>query len=81
MAGIIISIIEFGTAVFALTIVLIAILFALKMFKRNSSSATKEMEEQEARMIQEIYQSLYKMEERVEALETILLEKERKDKS
>jgi hypothetical protein len=30
-------------------------------------------------MIQEIYQGLSQMEKRVEALETILLEKERKD--
>ena len=34
---------------------------------------------EEARMIQEIYSGLSKMEERVEALETILIERQKKD--
>jgi phage shock protein B len=37
------------------------------------------LDDQEAKMIQEIYHGLTKMEERVEALETLLLEKEKKD--
>jgi phage shock protein B len=35
--------------------------------------------DEEAKMIQEIYHGLTQMEARVEALETLLLEKEKKD--
>lgn len=42
--------------------------------KRN----TRILNDNEARVIQEIYHGLSKMEQRVESLETLLLEKERK---
>ncbi len=47
----------------------------IKMFKSAGKGGEAD---EEARMIQEIYNSMSRMEERVESLETILLEKERK---
>ena len=81
MAGIVISIIELGTMVFVLMILVIGILIAIRMVRRNAPGPAREAYDMETRMIQEIYQDLNKMEERVEALETILLEKERKESS
>ncbi len=52
-------------------------LIALKILKGSSS----EQDAQEARLIQDIHTGLQRMEKRVEALETIMLEKERKDQS
>ena len=71
-------------AVLALCIPLAAIvggifLAALKILKgesRRSSSNSNDAEE--ARMIQDIYHGLVKMEQRVESLETLLLDKQRK---
>ena len=45
-----------------------------KLFSRSGKEGT----EDETRMIQEMYQGLVRMEERIEALETILLEKDGK---
>jgi len=53
------------------------VLIALKIVKGGSN----EQDAQEARLIQDIHHGLQRMEQRVEALETILLEKERKDQS
>jgi phage shock protein B len=65
--------IVFGSIVLALAIIPGAILLAIK-FIRGGQSAGDQAEE--AKMIQEIYTSLSRMEERVEALETILLDQE-----
>lgn len=51
------------------------LLAALKIVK---SEGSRQASAEEARIIQDIYQGLQKMEKRVEALETILLEKEPK---
>jgi phage shock protein B len=58
----------------------VVIIFAVKSIKGGEQSKTKGMVDEETRMIQEIYQGLSKMEDRMEALETLLLEKERKEK-
>ena len=47
----------------------------IKVFKSAGKGGETD---EEARMIQEIYNSMSRMEERVESLETILLEKEKK---
>jgi phage shock protein B len=57
-------------------VVVIGILLVLRI---GSSARDKRLEEQEARTMQELYQGMEKMEKRVEALETILLDRERKD--
>ncbi|MCK5099210.1 MAG: phage-shock protein [Desulfobacteraceae bacterium] len=43
------------------------------------SKKEKQTHAEETKMIQDIYHGLSKMEERVEALETILIERQRKD--
>ena len=73
MKEVIIVAIVFGSIVLALAIIPLAILLAIK-FIRGGQSAGDQAEE--AKMIQEIYTSLSRMEERVEALETILLDQE-----
>ena len=73
MKEVLIVAIVFGSIVLALAIIPGAILLAIK-FIRGGQSAGDQAEE--AKMIQEIYTSLSRMEERVEALETILLDQE-----
>jgi len=50
----------------------------LKIMKGDSSRQDGKLRAQETKLIQEIHQGLSRMEERVEALETILLDRERK---
>lgn len=69
----------FGGAVLVLAIVGSTILIGIKIVKGGVSKKSRKLQEDEARMIQEIYQGLSKMEERVEALETIILDRERKE--
>ena len=47
---------------------------------KGGGKCSRAQEIEETEMIQDIYRGLQKMEQRVEALETLLLEKERKDK-
>jgi phage shock protein B len=79
MYGAFIVAVVFGGIVLALAIVGSTILMAIKIIKGGLSREGRDRQTEEARMIQQIYQGLSKMEERVEALETILLEKERKE--
>ena len=70
--------------VFAMALVAIVggILWAITRFlKGDGSGRSKQRDEEEARLMQEMCQGLEKMEERVEALETILLDREGKDKT
>ncbi|MCC6796639.1 MAG: phage-shock protein [Candidatus Hydrogenedentes bacterium] len=50
---------------------------ALRIWKGEGGKARQTNNAEEARLIQDIYHGLLKMEERVEALETLLLERER----
>jgi phage shock protein B len=77
--SLLITAIIIGGIVIALTIIGSTILIAIKILKGGLSRKGQGAQTQEARMIQEIYQGLSRMEERVEALETILMERERKD--
>jgi phage shock protein B len=54
------------------------ILIALKILKGNKTKVSSAASVDETKMIQEIYHSLSRMEERVNTLETILLEREGK---
>lgn len=72
--------IVFGGIVLALAIIGSTILMGIKIIKSGISSKDRKTQGDEARLIQEIYQGLAHMEERVEALETIILNKERKDR-
>lgn len=74
MKEVIIVAIVFGSIVFALAIIPGTILLAIKFFRGGQTAGDQR---EEAKMIQEIYKSLSRMEERVEALETILLDHEK----
>lgn len=80
MHGILVLSIIFGGAVLVLAIVGSTILMGIKLFKGKVSSKDRQDQTDEAKMIQEIYRGLSQMEARVEALETILLERDRKDR-
>jgi phage shock protein B len=81
MPGVFIVAIVFGGTVLALAIIGSTILMAIKILKGGVSRKGQRLESEEARMIQEMYQGLSRMEERVEALETIILDRERKGRS
>jgi phage shock protein B len=78
MKEVLIVAIVFASIVLSLAIIPGAILLAIKFF-RGGQSADDQAEE--AKMIQEIYQSLSHMEQRVEALETILLNREKQKRT
>ncbi len=73
MKEVLIVAIVFGSILFALAIIPGAILLAIKFFRGGQSAGDQT---EETKMIQEIYTALSRMEERVEALETILLDQE-----
>jgi phage shock protein B len=52
---------------------------AIRAWKGIPSEQNPQLQTEETRLIQELYQGLSKMEERVEALETILLDRQRKE--
>jgi phage shock protein B len=79
MSGVLILTIIFGGSILALAIIGSTILMAIKILKGGLSQKGQKLQTDEARMIQEIYQGLSRMEGRVEALETIILDRERKD--
>ncbi|UCG64056.1 MAG: phage-shock protein [Deltaproteobacteria bacterium] len=79
MHGVLIIAIVFGGTVLALAVIGSTILMAIKTMKGGLSRKGQKVQTEEARMIQEIYQGLSRMEERVESLETIILDRERKD--
>lgn len=64
------------------TVVLVAILggiflAALRLLKGGGKNAKRGVDPDEARLMQEIHQGLQRMEERVESLETLLIEQAR----
>jgi phage shock protein B len=69
----------FGGSVLALAIIGSTVLMAIKIIKGGFSRKDQRFQTEEAKMIQEIYRGLSRMEERVEALETIILDRDRKD--
>jgi len=79
-AALVLSII-FGGSVLILAIVGSTFLLAIKIIKGGLSKSDQKTHSEEARMIQEIYQGLARMEDRVESLETLILDQERKDRS
>lgn len=80
MEGVVIVAIVFGGSVLALAIIGSTILIAIKILKGGLSRKGQKLQAEEARMIQEMYQGLARMEERIEALETIVLDSKRKDR-
>jgi len=81
MHGVLILAIIFGGIVLALAIVGSTVLMAIKILKGGVSRKGQQFQAEEARMIQKIYQGLSRMEERVDALETLIIDSERKDRA
>jgi phage shock protein B len=72
--------IVFGGLVLALAIVCGTILMAMKLRHGGISRHRRQRRAEEDKMIQDIYRGLSKMESRVEALETLLMERHRKER-
>lgn len=70
----------FGGTVLVLAIIGSTLITAIKVIKGGVSRKGQKLEAEEAGRVQEIYQGLSRMEERVETLETLLLDRERKDR-
>jgi phage shock protein B len=81
MSGVLILTIIFGGSILALAIIGSTILMVIKILRGGLSQKGQKLQTDEARMIQEIYQGLSRMEGRVEALETIILDREKKETS
>ena len=71
----------FGGTALILAIISSTILIAIKILKGGLSRKGQKIQTDEARMIQEIYQGISKMEQRVEALETLILDRDRKERA
>jgi phage shock protein B len=78
MKEVLIVAIVFASIVLSLAIIPGAILLAIKFFRGGQSAGDQA---EEAKMIQKIYQGLSHMEQRVETLETILLDREKQKRT
>jgi phage shock protein B len=65
----------------ALTILGGLVIVGIRALRGSPAGHSKQTRDQEAWLIQEIYQGLSKMEKRIESLETILLHDERMDRN
>ncbi len=81
MSAVFIVAMVIGGIILALAIIGSTVLMAIKILKGGLSGKGQRLQAEEAKMIQEIYQGLSRMQERVEALETIILDRERKDRA
>ncbi len=80
MTGALIVAICIGGAILLVTTIGLLIIGIIKVSKTGGiSKKDKQARTDETQMIQDIYHGLSKMEERVEALETILIERQRED--
>ena len=77
MQGTFIVAIVFGSIIIALAVVGSTILMAIKIIKGGVTKKQQTQDAEETRMIQEMFQQLSRMETRVEALETILLDRQK----
>ena len=80
MTPVLIVAIVFGGFVMTVAIIAGTILMAMRMRQSGLSPKSRKEQAEEARLIQELYQGLQKMESRVESLETILMDFHRKDR-
>ena len=65
------------SGIVAIGLIMLGLVVAVHIVARAfSSGSPRSHDAEEARMIQDIYQGLEKMEKRVEALETLLVERE-----
>jgi len=81
MHTVLIVTIVFSGIVLALAIISGTILMAIRIIKGGVSRKDREKLSNEAGMVQEIYQGLGHLEERIETLETILLDREKRNRN
>ncbi|WP_457551570.1 phage-shock protein [Desulfobacula sp.] len=80
MTGALIIGIGIGGTIFLIATIGLIIIGIIRAMKTGGlSKKEKQTHAEETKMIQDIYQGLSKMEERIEALETILIERQKKD--
>lgn len=80
MGKMIVMMVGFGGIILLLLTVGFVIVALIKAFRTGGISKKDRMANaEETRMIQDIYHSLSKMEERIETLETILIDRTKKD--
>lgn len=79
MNSVIIVAIVFGSTLTFAAIVCGTILTIIKMRRTGLSKGDRQSQTDEAKVIQEIYQGLERMEARIETLETILMDTQEKD--
>jgi phage shock protein B len=79
MDGVIIVAVVFTGTVLALAVIGGTILMAIKLIKGGVSRKDQTNLAREAKMVQEIYQGLSQLEKRLDSLETILFDREKKD--
>jgi len=80
MTPVLIVAIVFGGIVMSIAIIAGTILMGMRMRQGGLSVKGRKNQAEEARLIQELYQGFQKMENRVESLETILMDYNRKDR-
>ncbi len=73
MHTVLIVAIVFGSVVTLAGLLCVTILVIIRM-RQSSSSKTSQGSQDEVMMVQELYRGLEKMEQRIEALETILMD-------
>ena len=76
MTTVLIVAIVFGSILTFVALVCGTVLAIIKMRGSGLSKGSRNSQREEAKVIQEIYQGLSRMEERIEALETILMERQ-----
>ena len=79
MEAVSIILLLFIAPVIALAVICGTILVAIRIIKGDRVPGDQKNQANEAKMIQEIYQGLSRMEERLEALETIILDRTKGD--
>jgi TolA-binding protein len=80
MTPVLIVAIVFGGLVMSIAIIAGTVLMAMRMRQGGLSAKSRKAQAEEARQIQELYQGFLDMEKRVESLETILMDYQRKDR-
>ncbi len=69
----------FAVMLLGVAVVVVIMVLLVRLLRGGSGASTHNEAGNEARLIQELYHGLNKMEERMEALETLLLDKEQKE--
>jgi phage shock protein B len=77
MQGAFITAIVFGGIVLSLTVIGATILMGIRLIKDGVSKSHRQQETEDTKTIQTLYRELSRFEERVDALETILLDRKK----